>query len=79
MHFLGILNSGLVILKDISISQIILHERIMSNKTKHQTIFNKSMKERLISGLAKHILLIPNAKEQIGADICQKYCQKLSG
>ena len=50
----------------------------MSNKTKHQTIFNKSMKECLISRLAKHILLIPHAKEQIGANICQKYCSKLS-
>ena len=36
------------------------------------------MKECLISRLAKHILLIPHAKEQIGANICQKYCSKLS-
>ena len=70
--------SGWVILKEKSISQIILHGRIMSNKTKHQTIFNKSMKECLISRLAKHILLIPCAKEQIGANNCQKHCSKLS-
>ena len=31
----------------------------MTNKTKRQTIFNQSMKECLISRLAKHILLIP--------------------
>ena len=70
--------SGWVILKEKSISQIILHGRIMSNKTKHQTIFNKSMKECLFSRLAKHILLIPCAKEQIGANNCQKHCSKLS-
>ena len=57
--------SGWVILKEKSISQIILHGRIMSNKTKHQTIFNKSMKECLISRLAKHIFSILHAKEQI--------------
>ena len=50
----------------------------MSNKSKYQTMFNKSMKECLISRLAKHILLIPHAKKQIGANICQKYCSKLS-
>ena len=48
----------------------------MSNKSKYQTIFNKSMKECLISRLAKHILLISHAKEQIGANIGQKYCLK---
>ena len=53
-----------------------MHGKIMSNKAPNN--FNKSMKECLISGLAKHILLIPYAKEQIGANICQKYCQKLS-
>ena len=65
MLFFGILNSGCVILKEKSISLIILHGRIMSNKTKNQTTFDKSMKECLISRLAKHILLIPHAKEQI--------------
>ena len=78
MHFFGILNSGSIILKEKTISQNILHGRIMSNKTKHQTIFNKSMKECLISRLAKHILLISHAKEQIGTNICQKYFSKLS-
>ena len=76
MHFVGILNSGWVILKEKSISQIILHRRIMTNKTKRQTIFNQSMKECLISRFSKHILLIPHAKT--GANICQKYCSKLS-
>ena len=47
-----------------------------SCQIKHQTIFNKSMKECLISRLSKHLLLIPHAK--IGANICQKYCSKLS-
>ena len=36
------------------------------------------MKECLISRLAKHIPLIPHAEKQIGANICQKYCSKLS-
>ena len=74
MHFFGILNSGWVILKEKSKSQIILQGRIMSNKTKHQTIFKKSMKEYLFSRLAKHILFIPHAI--IGANICQKHCLK---
>ena len=78
MHFVGILNSGWVILKEKSISQIIMHRRIMWHKTKHQTIFSKSMKECLISRLAKHTLLIARAKEQISANICQKYCLKWS-
>ena len=79
MHFFGyILIGGSVILKEKSILQIILHGRIMSNKIKRQTIFNKSMKKCLIIRLAKHILLISHAKEQIGANICQKYCSKLS-
>ena len=76
MHFFGISNSGWVILKEKSLPKIILQWRIMSNKSKHQTIFNKSMKECLISRLSKHLLLIPHAK--IGANICQKYCSKLS-
>ena len=36
------------------------------------------MTECVISRLTKHIFLIPHAKEQIGANICQKYCSKLS-
>ena len=38
-------------------------------------MFNMSMKECLISMLAKHILLIAHAKEQ---GFCQKHCSKLS-
>ena len=36
------------------------------------------MKKCFISRLAKHILLISHAKEQIGTNICQKYFSKLS-